>query len=600
MESNDLSPLNPFGRIALSLSGGGFRAAAFNIGMMSFLHRVQVGDKISLLDRVVFMASASGGSFPAAFYGMYKLKGKPFEECFIDFLKLLSGDSLLQQALNTLNDDKQWSLSDKGKRRNLINAFAKVYDAQLFKGETFGVFEDQDPPIDFSVCFNSTEFYRGLSFRFQIDSSRGSREYLGSRSVYFKKSESDAYTKIKLGDILAASSCFPAGFEPIVWPHDFTYQDPGTGKSLMPEELENTIVLADYDMSTKFLKSKMGLMDGGINDNQALYSTMQADERKNGRYDLILVSDVASYFMDPYEEPTLKPEEGWRKKTLSDLYYSFKRKLKSISAILKGGFILSLAGIVASALCLYLKVGGTLSWIALGFSGGWFIHFAILLILKRRYWKINFEESEFQGYIDHQLERLNLGSNFSTGIRQEITSYLSRTKLGVLENMLKTRAYSVLIMAMDVNLKHVRRLIYEMFFENRRWDDRRLYNVIYELSSFNLSNREFRVRKRLGWKPTEEEQGILLNGTHNLQQVAESARNMGTTLWFDEGDEGKLRDIVACGQFTACSNLLEYVMSLERNQDMTARDKEKLHMVKQQLLDYWEQFKTNPYWGTPV
>ena len=143
---------SPFGRIALSLSGGGFRAAAFNIGMMSFLDKIKFPSSEkneSLLDHVVFMASASGGSFTAAFHGMYKLQGKSFDECYRDFVDLLKGDSILQQALNILNDDRQWEPPGKGKTRNLINAFAKVYDQVLFKGETFGIFDDQNPPIDF-------------------------------------------------------------------------------------------------------------------------------------------------------------------------------------------------------------------------------------------------------------------------------------------------------------------------------------------------------------------------------------------------------------------------------------------------------------------
>jgi predicted acylesterase/phospholipase RssA len=591
---------NPYGRIALSLSGGGFRAAAFNIGMMSFLNTIKFPSddkKQSLLDHVVFTASASGGSFTAAFYGMYKLQGRPFEECYRDFINLLKGDSILQKALNTLNDDSQWGVPGKGKTRNLINAFAKVYDTEMFKGQTFGIFDDQHPPIDFSVCFNSTEFYRGLSFRFQIDSTPGSREFLGSRAVYFRKTGNDAYQKLKLGDILAASSCFPAGFEPIVWPKDFTYDHSLTGKSLSGEELKNAIVLSDYDMSTSYLEQEMGLMDGGINDNQALYSTMMANDRKNGGYDLIIVSDVASYFMDPYEEPSAKPEDGIRGKTLSDYYNVFKGSLKKVSSILSTGLVLSLVlllGAVASILWGQgnLKAAG---YIALGFSIACFTMFLVAIIWKRKKLKTAFDEDDLKDYISHYLERLKIGRNFSKPIIDSLLSYLSRTKLGVLENMLKTRLYSVLIMVMDVNLKHVRRLIYEMFFEDGRYNNRRVYNVIYELSSFNYSNRDFRIRKRLSWDPTEDEKDILLIGTGKLQEVAESARLMGTTLWFDQSNESKFRDIIVCGQFTICSNLLEYTMSLENAEGLSEGDQKIIADIKDQLLVSWEGFKNDVF-----
>ena len=42
---------------------------------------------------------------------------------------------------------------------------------------------------------------------------------------------------------------------------------------------------------------------------------------------------------------------------------------------------------------------------------------------------------------------------------------------------------------------------------------------------------------------------------------------MGTTLWFTEEDKKvhRLKNLIACGQFTACFNLLKYCIDLKNS-----------------------------------
>ena len=69
-------------RIGLALSGGGYRAAAYHIGTMRALH------KLEILDKVDVISSVSGGSITATYYALNKNKGyEQFEQEFLSRLK---------------------------------------------------------------------------------------------------------------------------------------------------------------------------------------------------------------------------------------------------------------------------------------------------------------------------------------------------------------------------------------------------------------------------------------------------------------------------------------------------------------------------------
>ena len=120
--------------------------------------------------------------------------------------------------------------------------------------------------------------------------------------------------KIKLGDALAASSCFPGGFEPIAFPDDFTHS------YLNEDELKDAITLKPQTGDKKekeFIDAgQIGFMDGGITDNQGLQSMMYADGRRQRNettfkpFDLMLVNDVGSYFIKPYVNPPQPKHSG--------------------------------------------------------------------------------------------------------------------------------------------------------------------------------------------------------------------------------------------------------------------------------------------------
>jgi hypothetical protein len=173
-------------------------------------------------------------------------------------------------------------------------------------------------------------------------------------------------------------------------------------------------------------------------------------------------------------------------------------------------------------------------------------------------------------------------------------------KFSVLEQMVKTRLNSTLSMVMDVNLKQTRRLIFDIFFGkfygDDIWKDRRAFDVIYELSDYNRISREGFIKDK--FSSDDATCTLLLDGCVQLNGVAEDARNMGTTLWYDTKDsrDDRMMKVVACGQFTTCAKLLEYVLELEQKKiELSPEQRKIFDGVKTQLLEDWKNFKGDPY-----
>src|ERR1700722_17507832 len=164
----EVSAIDPFANIALAFSGGGFRAASFALGVLSYLNKLQFtaeDDPLNgkrLLEQVTYMSSASGGTIATALYALYSAKGQPYSAFYVKLFEGLEGEFLLQKALSILSHRKAWR-KRPNKSRNFINAFSMAYDEYLFSGETLkALFYGEAKGHLQEVCFNTTEFYTGL------------------------------------------------------------------------------------------------------------------------------------------------------------------------------------------------------------------------------------------------------------------------------------------------------------------------------------------------------------------------------------------------------------------------------------------------------
>jgi len=603
MQEQDLPLTTPFKNIALALSGGGFRAASFSLGTLSYLERLKLEydengnpQQSSLLDHVSFIASASGGTITATVYSMLRHKKVPFPTIYKSLLNSINGEVLLNLALETLNDSTKWDQPGNYKRRNLINAFARAYDEVLFKGETFGVYWEEGAK-DLEICFNSTEFCRGLQFRFQTDGDSKTFELIGNRYIHFDRRKLDTYKYLKLADILAASSCFPGGFEPIVFPEDFSYADRyGT---LLPDQLRDAISQEHYDKTITPLQGSIGLMDGGITDNQGLDSTLLADERRRRNnakeFDLIIVTDVSSYYMGPFKVPEESEGPAWKKKTLSD-YFSLAKKIPSRIRMALIISILVLLGSLATIFFVKDPAFKNIGYIVLGISATTTFILSYLLRLKNKLGLSTMLDRKFDlaGVLKKNIPTIR---NFSDVVINRLALFLKETRLGVLHQMLLSRLNSVLTMVSDINLKHVRRLIYGKLYVDSKWDNRRCANFIYELSQQNAESRKRTLTDYVNEGKLTAQDIQLLTPSPKILEAAEAARLVGTTLWYDSGNKTSLKDVVSCGQFSTCVNLLQYILEIQKDRSLNFSEpvKKNLTGIKEKLISDWNHFNDNPY-----
>ena len=350
-----------------------------------------------------------------------------------------------------------------------------------------------------------------------------------------------------MADILASSSCFPGGFEPINFPTDFIYDGARNLKTL-----------------SQHPAYPIGIMDGGIVDNQGIEPVLLAEDRMKRRaanpdsggkeLDLIIISDVASPYMEAYVASVQNKPKGWR-----SLTPAFILSLNTILLLLSA---FGMYWFVKNNWITWALISTSVSTITLvGFVLG-----RTLKNLPRKF-----------GVPDFFM--MPLGK-------------LLRLKLQVYETLIANRKNSMLKLINDVFLKHVRRLNYNSVYEDSApgWKNRRITNAIYELRTG-----EARLAGKI-------EKGLLpgyLLPSPAVQAVATEAASMGTTLWFTP-DELKKKNmmnvLIACGQFTVCWNLLEYIHLLKKDSENTTVHHQQLLAAEESMRKDWEAFNADPFW----
>lgn len=550
-------PESPFENIAFCMSGGGYRAASFHLGAMSYMNSLTYNDK-PLLENVSAISTVSGGTITGVVYALFKEQGKSFEEFYNHIILQLKTKDLIKEGLDKLKKGGHWE--NPYKRKNLINAFSELYDAIYTDGHTFDIFGQKDAKSHLKVViFNATEFNHGINFRFQNEGRMGNRYVNASKDI---KSE------IKLADIIAASSCFPGGFEPIGFPHDFRHKNAtNINEKVMNGEIE-----------------ELGLLDGGIYDNQGIDGIRLSEKRNDMRYDLIIISDVSSPEMNNFRFAPASNQNGFRNQNIRNLihkFYFFSKRILQFSLI----------GIISGVLVVILSGFGNSIPTGIGLS----LIMAGIIVLVGHY-MINKRLSSLMEKVKEFTKKIIPPFYYQHFSALNLTDYT----FGQYEPLVIDRLNSLLLLIQDVFLKQIRRLNYASIYDDSSYEFRRISNLSKELTKEQFEMRTKKFQKMSACPDEFKEQSYEEFILPHLSEIITDAANFGTNLWFTADDElnDMLDKLIIAGQATMCFNLMVYIFELKSSKAYSALSQEvkkNIDYLESTLIKDWKNFNAEPH-----
>jgi NTE family protein len=249
---------------AVTLSGGGARAAAFGYGVLQALHQtpfVLNKRQTSLLDQVGVISGVSGGSIVAAYYAAFG--AETFERFEADFLRKNFQDSLISFALKPGN---LYDLSSPWFGRTQL--LAQRLD-ELYRGKTYA--DMWARPGRPRLLVSSTDLSLGSSFEFSWDQFTRICSDLGSVPLAFAVASSSA-VPLALSPVTVknyAGSCtLPAAMS-----------TPDAGPSDYRSRMLRAQLLSYQDAKTRPF---IHLVDGGVADNLGVRSLLDRSLSEGG------------------------------------------------------------------------------------------------------------------------------------------------------------------------------------------------------------------------------------------------------------------------------------------------------------------------------
>lgn len=549
----------PFKNIGLCFSGGGYRATFFSLGVVSYYDKIQYQGK-PLLDNVEAISTVSGGTlFGVAFSKASQQKDFDFKTFFNELYDNFKpgNDKLLETAIAKLGNDQVWK-DNPHKKRSLINSFALTYaDMDVYKG-SFDLFLNEEKLSNLKyVCFNSTEFSFGLAFRFQ-NCGMFANKPLNNKHLNELEGE------LQLADITASSSCFPLGFEPLVFPDDYI-------KNQSSSAYKNVKSLERF-------ADGVGIMDGGIADNQGIGSMMnislarKRDDELNKELDLIVVNDVGSFKMNPWQPESKKKDESSSiKSVVSNILDYFKIKPLYLIILMLGVLLMVLNS---------MEIFKGQAWPALYIIGGIITGVGLVLTL------FGLVAGMAKGFAIRSVKSL-FNKNIPAPLVDDVLSF-RKLSVGLIQRMLTERISSTVIMVNDIFLKQIRRLNYKLLYSDSSLRHRVITSTVYELNGEKTAySKSFSFNKNINPAPSKL-----------LTSVGLIASEMPTTLWWDEKDiqKDRMDALIACGQFTSCYKLMDYILKLRKNKKIELSEEEvvAIDALYDALEKDWKQFNENP------
>ncbi len=255
--------------VVLTFSGGGTRAAAFTLGVLEKLAATRIivdSESRRLLDEVDVITAVSGGSFTAAYYGLFG------DRVFADFPRRFLYRDVQGDMIAALLSP--WQLAKMASSQfNRADAIAEFLDRTLFEGRAFSdLSSDGRRPY---VILNAMDLNTGTTFSF----TQMQFDYLCSDLSSFP-----------VGRAVMASAAVPILFAPIVLrnhPGHCTGRNPLWVEQALAERnpadrrFHAAKALASY--ADPEAVPYVRLLDGGIVDNLGVRGSIMSEVNHYGR-----------------------------------------------------------------------------------------------------------------------------------------------------------------------------------------------------------------------------------------------------------------------------------------------------------------------------
>ncbi len=248
--------------LILTFSGGGTRAAAFSYGVLKGLQNSRIikkGGPVPLLSEVDLISSVSGGSFTAAYYGLFG------EQIFSDYENRFLKHPIQSELIHRWLSPKSWGKlgSDFFNRSDLA---AEYYNQQIFQNKNFSDMR-KDMPL---IIINSTDISAGMPFSFIPSNMNWICSDLGSYPV---------------SRAVAASSAVPGLFSPIAL-KNFSGCDTQQ-QTYQHHFFKTSQQLTTSDKNKYQNKNRypyLHLVDGGISDNLGIRPILNIMTTQNNNF----------------------------------------------------------------------------------------------------------------------------------------------------------------------------------------------------------------------------------------------------------------------------------------------------------------------------
>jgi len=264
--------------VALAFSGGGTRAAALSYGVLEGLRDVTInweGKERRLLDEIDIISSVSGGSFTAAYYGLFA------DRIFEDYKEKFLYRDVQSHLTGSLWKPWNWFLYGSAHYGRSEYA-ANYYDQILFEGKTFGDILDRNGPF---IRVNASDISLGAQFTFVQE--------------IFDLLCSDVST-FPVSRAVAASSAVPVLFTSITvknYSNSCNYElSPWAQEALDSDDKTSR----RYYVANKYFKYLEGdirpyihLYDGGLTDNLGVRPYINRVALFGGAWELLKQTDNA-------------------------------------------------------------------------------------------------------------------------------------------------------------------------------------------------------------------------------------------------------------------------------------------------------------------